>query len=60
MPVAGSTSTEEGKLTQSVEREEYIGEEKKINVHFFKWPALYYSKPEKTDESNALSDGGRL
>lgn len=38
----------------------YCQRKKKINVNYFKCPALYYSKSDKRDESNAVCAGERM
>lgn len=44
-----------------MKQKEYTAKgKKKINVNYFKCPTLHYSKSDKTDESNAVWDGGRM
>lgn len=60
--MASSALIAKGILPLSVEAERIYCQrkKKKINVNYFKCPTLHYSKSDKTDESNAVWDGGRM
>lgn len=62
VPIASSALIARRTLLLPVEAERIYCWKKKnqIDVNYFKSPALYYSKSDKTDENNAVCDGERM